>query len=131
VTKLFKIRFLRTIGDFERLKYIPHLYEERFTFKSFQFCDLKTNLHIRVHASLCHRVSNLFPPIFIEILAMSYFLDVIEVKESELFQFRVLKTNFHIRVHAFPCRKVSNLLPIIFIEILAMTYFLVVGGGDK
>jgi hypothetical protein len=37
----------------------------------FQFCDLKTNLHIRVHAFSCRKVSNLFPLIFIEVLAMS------------------------------------------------------------
>jgi hypothetical protein len=40
----------------------------------FQFCDLKTNLHIRVHPFPCHKVSNLYPLIFIEILAMSYFV---------------------------------------------------------
>jgi hypothetical protein len=40
----------------------------------FQFCDLKTILHIRVHAFSCGKVSNLFPLIFIEILAMSYFV---------------------------------------------------------
>jgi hypothetical protein len=85
----------------------------------FQFCDLKTNLHIRVHAFLCRKISNLFSLIFNEILAMSFFVggssDVIEVKESELFQFCDLKTNLHIRVHAFPSFKVSNLFPLIFI----------------
>jgi hypothetical protein len=40
----------------------------------FQFCDLKTNLHIRVHAFPSREVPNLFPLIFIEILAMSYFV---------------------------------------------------------
>jgi hypothetical protein len=40
----------------------------------FQFYNLKTNLHIRVHAFPCCKVSNLFPLIFIEILAMSYFV---------------------------------------------------------
>ena len=40
----------------------------------FQFCYLKTNLHIQVHAFSCHKVSNLFPLIFIEVLAMSYFV---------------------------------------------------------
>jgi hypothetical protein len=35
----------------------------------FKFCDLKTNLHIQVHAFPCYKVSNLFPLIFIEILA--------------------------------------------------------------
>jgi hypothetical protein len=40
----------------------------------FQFCDLKTNLHIRVHAFPCRKISNLFPLIFIEVLAMSYFV---------------------------------------------------------
>jgi hypothetical protein len=42
--------------------------------ESFQFRDLKTNLHIRVHANPCRKVSNLFPPIFIEILGISHFL---------------------------------------------------------
>jgi hypothetical protein len=80
------------------------------------------------HAFPCSKHSNLFPLVFIEILAMSYFLvgqsDVIEVKESELFQLCDLKTNLHIRVHVFPCRKVSNLFLPIFVEILAMSYFL-------
>jgi hypothetical protein len=40
----------------------------------FQFCDLKTNLHIRVHAFPCHKASNLFPLIFIEISAIMNFV---------------------------------------------------------
>jgi hypothetical protein len=40
----------------------------------FQFCDLKTYLHICVHAFPCSNSSNLFPLIFIEILSMSYFV---------------------------------------------------------
>jgi hypothetical protein len=36
----------------------------------FQFWDLKTNLHIRVYAFPWSINSNLFPPIFIEILFM-------------------------------------------------------------
>jgi hypothetical protein len=40
----------------------------------FQFCDLKTNLDIRVHAFPCRKFSNLFPLIFIKALAMSYFV---------------------------------------------------------
>jgi hypothetical protein len=40
----------------------------------FQFCDLKTDLHIWVHAFPCRKVSHLFPLILIEILAMSYFV---------------------------------------------------------
>jgi hypothetical protein len=40
----------------------------------FQFCDLKTNLHIRVHGFPCSKGSNLFPLIFIEILSMLYSL---------------------------------------------------------
>jgi hypothetical protein len=40
----------------------------------FQFCDLKTNLHIRFHAFPWRKVSNLFSLIFIEVLAMSYFV---------------------------------------------------------
>jgi hypothetical protein len=40
----------------------------------FQFCDLKSNLHTRIHAFPCRKVSNLFPLIFIEILAVSYFV---------------------------------------------------------
>jgi hypothetical protein len=40
----------------------------------FQFCDLKTNLHIRVHAFPCRKISNLLPLIFVEILAMSGFV---------------------------------------------------------
>jgi hypothetical protein len=40
----------------------------------FQFCDLKTNLHIKVHAFSCCKVSNLFSLIFIEVLAMLNFV---------------------------------------------------------
>jgi hypothetical protein len=40
----------------------------------FQFFYLKTNLHIRVHAFPCHKVLDLFPLIFIKVLAMSYFV---------------------------------------------------------
>jgi hypothetical protein len=40
----------------------------------FQFCDLKNNLHIRVHGFPCSKGSNLFPPIFIEISTMLYFV---------------------------------------------------------
>jgi hypothetical protein len=95
----------------------------------FQFFDLKTNLHIRVHAFPCCKVSNLFTLIFIEVLAMLCFV----VGQSwcrwgqrkKLFQFCDLKTNLHIWVHAFPCRKVSNLFPLIFIEVLAMSCFVV------
>jgi hypothetical protein len=91
----------------------------------FQFYDLKTNLHICVHAFPCSKSSNLFPPNFNEILYWSKgSLDVIEVKENKIFQFGDLKTNLHIRVHAFPCSKGSNLFPPIFIEILAL-YFLI------
>jgi hypothetical protein len=40
----------------------------------FQFCDLETNLHIQVHVFPCRKVLNLFLLIFIEVLAMSYFV---------------------------------------------------------
>jgi hypothetical protein len=40
----------------------------------FQFCDLKANLHIRVNAFPWSKGSNLFLPIFIEILSMLYFV---------------------------------------------------------
>jgi hypothetical protein len=40
----------------------------------FQFCDLKTNLHIHVHAFLCSKVLDLFPLIFIDILTMSLYV---------------------------------------------------------
>jgi hypothetical protein len=40
----------------------------------FQFCDLKTNLHIRVHAFPCSKGSDFLPPIFIEILSISYYV---------------------------------------------------------
>jgi hypothetical protein len=58
------------------------------------------------------KVSNLFPLIFIEVLAMLHLVvrqsDVIEVKERELFQFCDLKTNLHIQVHAFSCSRGSD-----------------------
>jgi hypothetical protein len=40
----------------------------------FQFCDFKTNLHIRVHTFPCSKGSNLFSLIIIEILSMSCIL---------------------------------------------------------
>jgi hypothetical protein len=40
----------------------------------FQFCDLEANLHVRVHAFPCRKVSNLFLLIFVGVLAVSYFV---------------------------------------------------------